>query len=410
MDERYREQRIASRRLEQLLVASANVRTALDRALEQINGEPGNPKSFDRLEKLLDAQWYRLAYWRVAADEINYRRFFDVNDLAAIRVEDPRVFDAVHRLVARLLEKDWVTGIRIDHPDGLRDPLAYFKSLQSLFRSAQADGEDSPRELYILAEKILSGDEPLSPEWPVCGTTGYDFLNIIGRVQVHAAGLSVLRSTYERVTGQTNKPSEVVYASRRTVLSSTMASELQMLSTQLYRIARQHRASRDFTQSALHRALREIIASMTVYRTYVRGDSWDVSDADYRTVTSAVRLAKRRNRTMPHSVFDFIASILLLEHPPTLTLDEADERRQFALRFQQVSGPIAAKGVEDTAFYRYYPLASLDEVGGEGSPGHTRCRLLRRTIPNVAKTCVHGCTFCLRRRTNGSSRLSAGRR
>jgi (1->4)-alpha-D-glucan 1-alpha-D-glucosylmutase len=144
-----------------------------------------------------------------------------------------------------------------------------------------------------------------------------------------------------------------------------MSSELQMLTTSLYRIAQHHRASRDFTQPAIHRALREVLASMTVYRTYARADSWDVSEADYRTVTLAVRHAKRRNPTLPFSVFDFIASVLLLEHPPTLTEDQAAERRQFALKFQQVSGPVAAKGVEDTAFYRYYPLASLNEVGGE---------------------------------------------
>jgi (1->4)-alpha-D-glucan 1-alpha-D-glucosylmutase len=144
-----------------------------------------------------------------------------------------------------------------------------------------------------------------------------------------------------------------------------MASELQMLAAQLSRIAQQHRASRDCTQPALLRALREVLANMTVYRTYARGDSWDISDADYRAITFAVRMAKRRNRTFPHSVFDFIASVLLLEHPPTLSADQANERRQFALKFQQVSGPIAAKGVEDTAFYRYYPLASLNEVGGE---------------------------------------------
>ncbi len=142
MDERYREQGISGRRLEQLLSASPDVRAALDRALEQINGEEGNPKSFDRLEQLLDEQWYRLAYWRVAADEINYRRFFDVNDLAAIRVEDPRVFEAVHRLVVRFLEMGWVTGLRIDHPDGLRDPQTYFKNLQTLFRTARANSDD----------------------------------------------------------------------------------------------------------------------------------------------------------------------------------------------------------------------------------------------------------------------------
>lgn len=362
---RYREQAIAAQRLEILVTGSPEVRGAIDRALEQINGEAGNPKSFDQLERLLDEQWYRLAYWRAAADEINYRRFFDVNDLAAIRVDNPHVFDQVHRLVAALLEAGWVTGLRIDHPDGLRDPLAYFKSVQTLYRTHRASADSGADDVYILAEKILSGDEQLATEWQVSGTTGYDLMNIISRVQVWGSGVDDLRSAYSRIIHRVQKPAEAVYESRRTVLLTTMASELQMLSVQLHRLAQQHRASRDFTQPALQHALREVLASMTVYRTYIRGDSWELSEADYRTITLAVRMAKRRNRTIPHSVFDFIASILLLEHPPALALQQAEERRQFALKFQQVSGPIAAKGVEDTAFYRYYPLASLNEVGGE---------------------------------------------
>ncbi len=365
MGERYREQRIARLRIDQLMRTSASVRSAFELALRQTNGEKDDPKSFDLLESLLDQQWYRLAYWRVASDEINYRRFFDINDLAAIRVEDSRVFDAVHRLVGKLFEMGWVTGLRIDHPDGLREPHSYFKSLQALYRSHhKADGSDAS-EVYVVAEKILSGDEPLPEDWAICGTTGYDLLNIINRVQVDADGLAKLRNFYDRATGNTQKPAQIVYESRREVLLGSMASELQMLAAALYRIAQKHRASRDFTQPALRRALREVLASMTVYRTYARGDSWDVSEPDYRTVTTAVRMAKRRNRTLPASVFDFIASVLLLEHPPTIDEEQAVERRQFALKLQQVSGPVAAKGVEDTAFYRYYPLASLNEVGGE---------------------------------------------
>jgi (1->4)-alpha-D-glucan 1-alpha-D-glucosylmutase len=365
MDVRYREQRIAKRRIKSLLESSPGIKTAFARAIEEINGEKGNPKSFDALERLLEQQWYRLAFWRVASDEINYRRFFDINDLAAIRVENQQVFDAVHRLVARLMELGWVSGLRIDHPDGLRDPHSYFKSLQSLYRSHQSVSNGDASEVYIVAEKILSGDEPLPEDWAVSGTTGYDLLNILNRVQVDAEGLSGLREFYDDVTGNRKKPAEIVYESRRTVLLGSMASELQMLTSALYRIAQKHRASRDFTQPALQRALREVLASMTVYRTYARGDSWDVSETDYRTVTTAVRLAKRRNQALPVSVFEFIGSVLLLEHPPTISDELAAERRQFALKFQQVSGPVAAKGVEDTAFYRYYPLASLNEVGGE---------------------------------------------
>ena len=365
MEERYREQQIARTRLAQLLQSSDAVRGGLEYALAQINGEPGNPRSFDALEALLDRQWYRLAYWRVAADEINYRRFFDINELAAIRVEDTRVFDAVHRLVGQFVQEGWVTGLRIDHPDGLRDPVTYFKKLQALYRSNQPETEDSAQEIFVVAEKILSGEEQLAIDWPVCGTTGYDLLNQLTRVQVFDEGLIELRDFYNRLTDSDGKPADVVYESKRAVLLQSMSSELQMLTAQLYRIAQQHRASRDFTRPSLQRALREVIACMTVYRTYVRADSWEVSESDYRTVTTAVRMAKRRNPTLPMSVFDFIASVLLLEHPPTVSDEQASERRLFALTFQQVSGPVAAKGVEDTAFYRYYPLASLNEVGGE---------------------------------------------
>ena len=364
MEERYREQTIARQRLDQLLQTSAAVREALDKALDEINGEPGNSRSFDALERLLDLQWYRLAFWRVAADEINYRRFFDINELAAIRVEEPRVFDAVHRLVGDFLREGWVTGLRIDHPDGLRDPVTYFKKLQALYRSNQPEAEDA-KEIYVVAEKILSGDEQLSTEWPVCGTTGYDLLNVLTRAQLFDDGLAELREFYDRLTDIGLKPADVVYESKRFVLLHSMSSELQMLTAQLYRIAQQHRAARDFTRPSLQRALREVIASMTVYRTYVRADSWEVSESDYRTVTTAVRMAKRRNLTLPMSVFDFIASVLLLEHPPTVTDEQAAERRLFALKLQQVSGPVTAKGVEDTAFYRYCPLASLNEVGGD---------------------------------------------
>src|SRR4051812_35885566 len=214
MDERYREQKIARRRLEQLLNTSSPVRDAVDRAIEQLHGEKGNAKSFDQLEKLLEQQWYRLAYWRVASDEINYRRFFDINDLAAIRVENPRVFEAVHRLVAQLLEYGLVTGLRVDHPDGLRDPLSYFKSLQALYRAHHGENGNGATEVYIVAEKILSGDEPLPPDWALCGTTGYDLLNVISRVLVSPDGLENVRERYDEIRGSKEKPAEIVYASR----------------------------------------------------------------------------------------------------------------------------------------------------------------------------------------------------
>jgi (1->4)-alpha-D-glucan 1-alpha-D-glucosylmutase len=360
------DQQGARRRLAQLLEVSPAAREAIDAVLAEFNGRVGERRSFDALEKLLDQQWYRLAYWRVAADEINYRRFFDINDLAAIRVEDPRVFEAVHRLVARFLAEGWVAGLRIDHPDGLLDPESYFQNLQALASRSRGEPASAGGEhLYILAEKILTGDESLPVDWLVSGTTGYDFMNFVNRLLVQSEGLATLRQDYEGLTDQPSSALDVVYRSKRTVLFHSLASELHVLAAQLYRLAQRHRASRDFTLPSLQAALREVIACLSVYRTYVRPRGWEVSDADYRQATAAVRLAKRRNPATSVAVFDFITSVLLLQHPPALDPELAAERRRFVLKFQQVTGPAMAKGLEDTAFYRFYPLASLNEVGGE---------------------------------------------
>ncbi len=353
-----------------VLDASTADAAALEGPLAELNGRAGEPRSFDRLEALLDAQAYRLAYWRVAADEINYRRFFDINDLAAIRVEDPAVFDDVHRLVSKFLAAGWITGLRIDHPDGLLDPEAYFQRLQSLARHSASDGSASAggaaaERLYVVAEKILATDELLPVEWAISGTTGYDFMNLINRLAVSPIGLAALRDNYERLTGVDESAADIAYQSKREVLLYALASELNMLASQLDRIARQHRTSRDFTRPALMRTLREFIACLPVYRTYKSPRGWEISEVDYRHIATAIRMAKRRNPNVSHAEFDFLAGVLRLENPPTLTPEQADERRQFALKVQQVTGPAMAKGLEDAAFYRYYPLASLNEVGGE---------------------------------------------
>ncbi len=389
-EQRYREQRVARRRLEQLWKRSEPIRQSLEAALAEINGAPGQPRSFDRLENLIDQQWYRLAYWRVAADEINYRRFFDINDLAAIRVEVPRVFDAVHRLVGEFLERGWVTGLRIDHPDGLLDPQSYFENLHALFRQHRpADLDPAISEVYVVAEKILSGEEPLPTEWHVCGTTGYELLNALNRLLVHPEGLQRLRSGYPRLTGEELSPADILYNGKRTVLLDAMSSELQMLAMQLYRIAQQHRAARDYTLSGLRRALREVIACMTVYRTYNRPHGWDVAEADYRRVTTAVRMAKRRNPSMDWSSLDFISTVVLLQNPPHLTDEQAAERRSFSLKMQQVTGPVMAKGLEDTSFYRYFPLASVNEVGGELDTAPVSSDEMHRMMHQRATTWPH---------------------
>jgi (1->4)-alpha-D-glucan 1-alpha-D-glucosylmutase len=353
--------------LARALAASPRDEKAIAALLQDLNGREGDPKSFDALEALLDAQSYRLAYWRVASDEINYRRFFDINDLAAIRVEEPRVFDEVHRLVGKFLAEGWVTGLRIDHPDGLLDPAGYFAQLQTF--AQQARGSQGEGDVYIVAEKILEGDEQLPSDWAVSGTTGYDFMNMVNRLFVNGEGLAAIRENYARVTGEDDTPAQIGYDSKREVLRNALASELNVLAGQLDRIARQHRGSRDFTRSALTRALREFIACLPVYRTYVRPQGWEIGDDDFRNINAAIRWAKLRNAGASHAELDFLASVLRLENPATLTREQADERRRFALKVQQVAGPAMAKGLEDTAFYRYYPLASLNEVGAELGAG-----------------------------------------
>ncbi len=389
--QRYREQRIARRRLAHLVGKRPRVQAALAAAIDEINGVVGEPSSFDRLEELLRAQYYRLAYWRVASDEINYRRFFDINELAAIRVEDSQVFDMVHRLVGSLLERGLVTGLRIDHPDGLLDPAQYFENLQALYRRALPEAQrDAAGELYVVAEKILSGNEQLPSDWAVSGTTGYEFVNLVSRLLVDADGVKELRATYEELSGVEETADEIFYESKKEAASVALLSEMQMLASRLYRIAQRQRASRDFTLPTLLRALQEVVACLAVYRTYVPPRGWEASEEDHRRIGLAVRLAKRRNPSMSRSLFDFIASVVLLQFPTTLSQEDREAWRHFALKLQQVSGPITAKGVEDTAFYRYYPLASLNEVGGELDAGGLTVEEFHRLMHHRAATWPHG--------------------
>jgi (1->4)-alpha-D-glucan 1-alpha-D-glucosylmutase len=364
--ERQREKEIVKRRLDALVSGSAAVRDALERSLRAINGEKGNPRSFDRLEALLADQAYRLSFWGVAAEEINYRRFFDINDLAAIRVEEPHVLGAVHDKAFQLLRDGKVSGLRIDHVDGLYDPLAYLRNLQ---RHPSADAPDDPAAPYVVVEKILTGDETLPPEWPVSGTTGYDFLNMVGGLFIEPAGARAIERVYLRLREESGSFDDLLYRAKKLILRTAMSSELYVLATRLDRISEQHRWSRDFTQSTLHLALSETIACFPVYRTYVQADTTEVSAGDRQHVVRAIRDAKRRNRATSESVFDFIADLLLLRDPEGISDADRAERREFVLRLQQLTGPVMAKGLEDTVFYRYHPLASLNEVGGRPTGG-----------------------------------------
>ncbi len=387
--QRYRENEVTRRRLSELRDSSAEIRGAIEQAITTYNGQPGNPGSFDRLEALLADQPYRLCYWRVATDEINYRRFFDIDSLAAIRVEDPEVFDGVHKTILGFVAKRWVTGLRIDHSDGLLDPQQYLAHLARAVAQARTTGEAQPAgedgSLYTIVEKILAHDETLPSDWRIDGTTGYEFLNLLNDVYVDRSGAYALRDAYARFTGNVASFAQVLYESKRAILTASLSAEQYMLANQLDRISEHHRWSRDFTRLSLYRALREVVAAFPVYRTYIRPASGEVSDNDRWRILTAVRIAKRRNPAMSPSFFDFIASVLLLEDPEGLSDLARDHGRRFVLKFQQVTGPVTAKGLEDTAFYRYYPLASLNEVGGDPTiPGTTTEQFHRRIAERAA--------------------------
>jgi (1->4)-alpha-D-glucan 1-alpha-D-glucosylmutase len=358
---------------QRLLGALLATHPALDRALRAelgtFNRARRSPRGMARLEALLDAQHYRLCHWRPGIEGLNYRRFFDVNDLAGLRVEEARVFQATHRLLFRLVQRDWVTGFRVDHPDGLYDPERYFARLQAGCRAALAAGgrEDaSPepsRPFYVVAEKILSGEETLPPAWAVHGTTGYEFLARLNGLFVAEQNGRAFRQLYARFSGVSGTFSRTAYECRRHVLEWLFPAELERITLRLEGIAEQHRDSRDFSRANLRVALLETIASFPVYRTYVTARG--VSPEDRAVVRRALAEARRRNPRQPGAVFDFLGRVLALEHPPGLDRAQRRERVDFVQRFQQLTGPVVAKGVEDTALYRFFPLASLNVVGGD---------------------------------------------
>lgn len=353
---------------------------AAARVIGEFNGVPGQPKSFDRLHALLEEQAYRLAYWRTAAHEINYRRFFDVNTLAGLRVEDPVVFSAIHRLLATLLKEGRVTGVRIDHPDGLFDPAKYFEMLQDL--AAESWGEPrkpGARGLYVVAEKILSGRERLPAGWSVHGTTGYNFLNQVNGLFVNPGNARRMRRAYARLTGQTRSFDDLLYDTKRLIMDTSMASELTVLAHTLDRIGESNRKSRDFTLYSLRDMLAEVVACFPVYRTYVNDQGW--APDDRVALERAIARARRRNPAMESSIFDFFREVMLPRDPSSATApglerregyppadaEEVAARLRFAMKFQQYTGPLQAKGLEDTAFYRNNTLLSLNEVGGDPS-------------------------------------------
>jgi (1->4)-alpha-D-glucan 1-alpha-D-glucosylmutase len=383
---RAREKEVVKRRLASLASTSEPVRAYIDLVLARINGVAGEPRSFDRLDTLLNHQSYRLAHWRVASEEINYRRFFDVNQLAALRMEDPAVFDEVHRFVFDLVARGAATGLRVDHVDGLYAPGDYLRRLQDraaastpavphttsdavpeLAADATSGAEANGRlPLYLVVEKILAADEQLPAEWPVHGTTGYEFASVVNNLFVdrrHEADIDRIYTRFLRERRDDIRFDDLAYRSKRLVMHETMSGDINSLGHRLNRFSERNRHFRDFTLYSLISTLKEVIACFPVYRSYVTADD-PVSPQDRRYIEIAIRTAKQRAPSITPLVFDFIEQLLLKAGNPD-SVDEWEMQGRFIGKFQQITSPVAAKGIEDTALYVFNRLLSLNEVGSD---------------------------------------------
>jgi len=375
--------------LQRLMEQSPEIRVLVEKAVELCNGQPGDPRSFDTLHRLLEAQVYRLAHWRVSGEEINYRRFFDVNDLIGLRMENPHVFAATHQLLRKLLAEDSIQGLRIDHCDGLLNPTQYLVRLQMLYAASQCAGAvpkaplaengielevqqvfgqypwmNRHAPLYTVVEKILEPGEDLPVEWPVDGTSGYDFTTLVNGIFIDRRNEKLFTNLYQRFTGTSPNVDTLIYNSKKLIMHASLASEVNVLAHMLDEISVTDRYARDFTRKALRDVIRETIACFPVYRTYI-DERGELAERDRGYINEAITRAKRRNPDMAPASFDFLRDILLLKNRQDHEQSELHRKRlYFTLKFQQLSGPVMAKGLEDTASYVYNRFIAVNEVGG----------------------------------------------
>lgn len=365
-DGRREQLQAVGRRFSSLYASFPDIRGFLEENVRILNGSKGDPESFDRLDRLLAEQAYRLAFWRVAQEKINYRRFFDINDLIGMRMEDPQVIEGTHALIFRLIQAGKVTGLRIDHIDGLADPLDYLRRLQRHVPPGTS-AQPSAAALYVIVEKILMGDETLPGEWPVSGTTGYDFLNTVNGVFVDPSGMDTLELMYAGLTGSEGAFSDVVAQAKERVIEDLFTGEMRRLGHQLAILAEHDRYARDLSPKELEQALIEITACLPVYRTYIR--DFVVSPRDRPYIEHAVKEATQRHPSLSPAPFDFLGRVLLLDFPVSLPREQRQAWLRYVKRWQQLTGLVMAKGFEDTALYRYTRLVSLNEVGGDPEGG-----------------------------------------
>jgi (1->4)-alpha-D-glucan 1-alpha-D-glucosylmutase len=357
-------------RLASLVKTSQEIADFVDENLRAFNGTPHDPATLGDLQRLLAEQNYKLAYWQNINESINYRRFFTIADLVGVRVEDPVVFEATHGHLLRLITRGPFTGIRVDHIDGLRDPLAYLNRLQE--RLLAPDSVAGSPTTYLIVEKILHRHEALPNEWPVSGTTGYDYLNQANGVFVNPQGAAQIEQIYSTFIGREQKFADVLYQKKKLVMSTLLGVEMRSLGRQLVELATQDRYAREIPRGQLFEALSEVTACLSVYRTYIR--NMEIPEHAAKYIGEALEEARSRASHLSAASFDFVAEALLLQNRPHVLPDQREARLAFVMRWQQFTGPIVAKGLEDTALYVYHPLLSLNEVGGDPEPSHVSSR------------------------------------
>lgn len=348
-----------------MLEESPDLCTAVDKAVGAVSASP------DLLDHFLDEQNYRLAFWRAAERDLDYRRFFDIDSLIGMRMEEERVFADTHRLVLEWLRRGMLDGVRVDHPDGLRDPEQYFQRLRKAAPQA-----------WIVAEKILHPGERLPSGWPVAGTTGYDFLNLLGGLFIDPSGERPMTDIYAEFTQEQTDYAILAREKKHRVLHELLASDVNRLTDLMVKICERHRRYRDYTRWEINEAIREIVACFPVYRSYVDKRGEAPREEDRQVIDRAVTAAKSYREELDPDLFDFLGRMLLLEYC-------GEMESEWALRFQQLTGPAAAKGIEDTAFYCFNRLIALNEVGGDPSMFGVSIEAFHRAMAEAANRHPH---------------------
>jgi (1->4)-alpha-D-glucan 1-alpha-D-glucosylmutase len=376
-------------RLRQLMAQDAKVSDFIAQNLKGMEGQPKDPSSFSSLETLLAQQHYLLAYWQNVNEEINYRRFFTINDLVGQRIQDPLVFEATHALTFRMIEQGNLDGLRIDHIDGLRDPLGYLRQLTERVAVAAATAvpaadaavtSGKPSNFPVFVEKILARDEHLPAVWPVAGTTGYDFVNALNAFFVDPKGAGQIEKIYSRFIGKEIGYDELLYQKKKLVMSILLGVEIRAAGQQFQMLARNDRYAREIPRLELNQVLLEATAQLSVYRTYV--SNLDVSNEDKQRIEQAIERARVKAPQLSAAAFNFLRDVLLLLNRPHLLPGQREARLAFVMRWQQFTGPIMAKAYEDTFLYVFNPLVSLNEVGGDPRPSTAR----EADFPGFVKT------------------------